>query len=222
MAAGRRHRPQRRLPGGPADPPPLGLLGRLREGSHHRRAWVGSAPAAGRVRRRRGASRPHEPGRRGQRGLPPGGGPCSGPRSGRPLLPDVCLVQRPGRQRVAAPGDQDAASGPRVGGPHHGHLCPGRPAPRNGPASRSIREEPCPAQLVGLVCRVLPRARAGADARRGIAGRGSLHGRNPARCGPVMATGSAMGISQADLLGFSIGRSQVGGAPVNRSVRASS
>ena len=57
------------------------------------------------------------------------GGPRPWPGPGRSLLPDLCLVQRPGRQRVAAPGDQDAASGPGVGRPGDERRRPGRPAP---------------------------------------------------------------------------------------------
>src|SRR5512140_2812367 len=40
-----------------------------------------------------GAARgPHQPRRRGQRGLPPGQRPRPRPGPGRPLLPDLCLV----------------------------------------------------------------------------------------------------------------------------------
>jgi catechol 2,3-dioxygenase-like lactoylglutathione lyase family enzyme len=44
-------------------------------------------------------------------------GACPGPGPTRSLLPDLCLVQRPRWQRVAAPGDQNAASGPGMGRP---------------------------------------------------------------------------------------------------------
>ena len=44
------------------------------------------------------------------------GGACPGPGPRTPVLLRLCLVQRSGWQRVAASGDQDAASGSGVGG----------------------------------------------------------------------------------------------------------
>ena len=55
-------------------------------------------------------------GHRGQRAVPPRRGTRPRPRPGRPLLPDLRLVQRSRRQRMAAPGDQDAATRPGVVG----------------------------------------------------------------------------------------------------------
>jgi hypothetical protein len=48
MATGRRFRPRRRHPSGPADAPSLGVLDRIREGPHHSRARLRSAFGAGR------------------------------------------------------------------------------------------------------------------------------------------------------------------------------
>ena len=79
MAAGRGHRPSRRLPGGPAHAPPFGVLDRLREGRHHRRAGI--VPrlilAVDDIDAARGG--PHRPRNRGQRGVPPRRGPVPGP-----------------------------------------------------------------------------------------------------------------------------------------------
>ena len=44
------------------------------------------------------------------------GGPVPGTRSGGTLLPDLRVVQRSRRQRLAAPGDHDAAPRPGMGG----------------------------------------------------------------------------------------------------------
>ena len=60
-------------------------------------------------------TRPHPPRRRGERAAPPRRRHHpAGPRPGASLLPDLRLLQRPGRERVAAPGGHVAASGPRV------------------------------------------------------------------------------------------------------------
>src|SRR6516225_1407110 len=116
MAAGRRHRPRRELPGCSAHAPAIGVLDLVREGSHHGRARFRPALAAGRLRHRRGARGPDRPRRRGERGVPPRRGAGSGPGPAGSLLPNVRLVQRSRRQRVAAAGDHDTASGPGVGG----------------------------------------------------------------------------------------------------------
>ncbi len=70
----------------------------------------------------------------------------------------------------------------------NGWLLQERTPARNGRASRPVREIPCPAQLVGLVRRLLRRARARADAGGGVAGRMPLHGGSPARRGPVSSS----------------------------------
>ena len=60
-----------------------------------------------------------------------------------------------------------------------------RAAPRNGGASRPVREDPGTTQLVGLVRRLRRRAPAREDARRSGGRRRPIHRRSPARGGAV-------------------------------------
>ena len=100
----------------------------------------------------------------------------SWPGPARPLLPDLCLVQRSGWQRVAAPGDQDAAAGPGVGGLTTDIASQPACSVRNSRASRPLRENSRLAQPVGLACRLYGRARA----------RGSMPGEAPKAAGRYM------------------------------------
>ena len=74
------------------------------------------APDARGRGRRRGARGCRPLRRRGQRGVPPRRGTCSRAGSARSVLSELRLVLRSGRERMAAPGDQDAASGSGVEG----------------------------------------------------------------------------------------------------------
>ena len=75
------------------------------KGYHFRPAWLDRPPRLGGVRHRSGPRELLSHGVEVKRGLPRS-------RSSRPFLRLVCRVQRPGRQRLAAPGDYDAAARP--------------------------------------------------------------------------------------------------------------
>ena len=135
-----------RLPGRAGDPARLGLLGHLRHQRHGGRARLDPGPAPDRLRHRRGAGRAGRAGCRRQRGLPrrgrglpprrrrwPGQRAGPGPRE----LRLVRRVRRPGRQRLAAPGDHDPAARPdrpgrndvRLGRPTWRARCAAPPPP---------------------------------------------------------------------------------------------
>src|SRR5262249_9513530 len=93
-----------------------------------------------------------------------------------------------GREWLVAPGNQDTTSRPRmeVNSSSSDERCNscGTP-PRDGGASRAVREDACEAQLVGLV-RALPEcpsARQQSGSSR--SGRQSLHGRGPSCSSPI-------------------------------------
>ena len=99
-----------------------------------RRQGLRGVPRRGRWPRRR-LPRRHRRARRG-----------TGSRG--PLLRLVCVVQRPGRQRLAAAGDHRATPGPGVSD----GRCHPSPAPaRDGRAPRRLREGRPAVRLVGLV-----------------------------------------------------------------------
>ena len=119
LAARRRPRRRRRLPGGAADASGFRLLDHLRHGGHVGRAGLVRGSAADGLRHRRGPCRPRRARGRRQRAVPrrdrhlpsrrdrgtrerAGAGTCR--------LRLVRRVQRSGRQRLAAAGDQDAAA----------------------------------------------------------------------------------------------------------------
>ena len=86
-------------------------------------AWLGAQPGPRRGRHRRRPRRPDRPRRRRERGLPLRRRPLQQHRGeptrrrarpARSFLLLVCLVRGSGRERLAAPGDHDAASRPRV------------------------------------------------------------------------------------------------------------
>ena len=85
--------------------------------------WLGAQPGPRRGRHRRRPQRLDRPRRRRERGLPLRRRPLQQHRGeptrqrarpGRSFLLLVCLVRGSGRERLAAPGDHDAASRPRV------------------------------------------------------------------------------------------------------------
>ena len=75
------------------------------KGYHFRPAGLDRPPRLGGVRHRSGPRELLSHGVEVKRGLPRS-------RSSRPFLRLVCRVQRPGRQRLATPGDYDAAARP--------------------------------------------------------------------------------------------------------------
>jgi len=100
-------------------------------------------------------------------------------RSGRAFLLLVRLVRGPGRQLLAASGDQGAASRPRMeanAGMSRGHREPcGAPARERG-TPRRLREDPRRASLIELV-RVLPERSSERQQPEGGSGSGRpLHG----------------------------------------------
>ena len=109
-------------------------------------------------------------------------------RPGRSFLLLVRLVRGSGRERLAAPGDHDAASRPRVevdASTSHGRRDPCRAPPRDGAAPRPLREDARRAPLVGLV-RALPeraseRQQSGGGGRR----RRPPHGGGPSCSSPM-------------------------------------
>ena len=105
-----------------------------------------------------------------------------------PLLLLVRLVRGPGRQRLAAPGDHDAAPGPRVGvvaGTGRGCRDPRGAAPRDGRAPRPLREDARQASLVGLVRALPERASAGEQSGGGRGRRRPPHGGGHPRPSPM-------------------------------------
>ena len=98
--------------------------------------------------------------RRGQRGVPPRRRTGAGSGPARSLLPDA--TPRSAIPTATSGCCRRSRRGCRAGSGRtdDGHRFPGRPTPRNGRPSRPVREEPCPAQLVGLVRRLHGRARA--------------------------------------------------------------
>jgi hypothetical protein len=102
-------------------------------------------------------------------------GSGSGPR--RRLLPFLRVVQRSGRQQLAAAGNQDAASRARAQQPGRGE--PDRVPPRGGGATWRLPGDGAQAPLVRLVRRLYRCARAGADPGRSGQGRRGSHGTDP-------------------------------------------
>ena len=82
-------------------------------------------------------------------------------RPARSFLLLICLVRGSGREWLAAPGNPDAASRPRVElDETTGHGCCNfvRAPSRDGRAPRPLREDAHRASLVGLVCALSKRA----------------------------------------------------------------
>ena len=94
----------------------------------------------------------------------PGERRVPGPDPERPLLLLVCLIQRSGRQQLAAPGDQDAASRTRIQQP--GRRDSDGASARDRAAPWRVRSDRSEAPLVGLVRRLHRRARAREDFQR--------------------------------------------------------
>ena len=84
-------------------------------------------------------------------------GRVPGPDPERPLLLLLRLVQRSGRQQLAAPGGHDAASRTRT---QPGRRDADRASARNRKAPRRVRADRSEAPLVGVVRRLHRRARA--------------------------------------------------------------
>ena len=123
-----------------------------------------------------------QPRRRGQRGVRLRAGPsrASIPRDRRRSYFALRIVQRPGRQRLAAPGDHDPAPRPGMGGltwtsPRWPTCCTRRRT------SRLVRGGRPAARLVGLVRGVPGRSPGREHPGRGRRGRRPLHGRGQAR-----------------------------------------
>ena len=104
-------------------PPGSGCSVQFGTNDHVGRARLGPGPLPDRLRHRGGARRARRPRCRRQRGVPPRGagrpvpadgasGRVSGPGAGSRQLQHLRHVQRPGRQRLAAAGDHDAAARP--------------------------------------------------------------------------------------------------------------
>ena len=142
MARGRRLRPQR----GPAGPAVhaarLAGVDHLRHRRHAHCARLGREPAPRRRRRRRGSRRADRARRRRARGLPrhrvqrgPAAACPARTRSASPRL--VRSVQRPRRQRVAAPGGHHPSARARG---RAGCRRAGRPAARDGAPPRPLEQ----------------------------------------------------------------------------------
>ena len=95
-----------------------------------------------------------------------------GPDPQGALLRNLRHVQRSGRQQLAAPGDQDAAS--RTGTQQPGRRDADRAAARGREAPRRVRTDRSEAPLVGLVRRLHRRARAREDPEEAVKD-GALH-----------------------------------------------
>ena len=93
------------------------------------------------------------------------------------------LVQRSGRQRLAAPGDQDAASRTRT---QPGRRDPDRASARDRAAPWPVRSDRSEAPLVGVVRRLHRRARARQDSRGGSQRCRAPHGRCPPMRGDIV------------------------------------
>ena len=96
----------------------------------------------------------------------------AGPGPGRSLLWLMGLVQRSGRQRLAAARGQDAASRTRA---QHGPCDPDRASARGRGAPWRVRTDRSEAPLVWVVRRLHRRARAGQDSRGGSQRRRASH-----------------------------------------------
>ena len=109
-------------------------------------------------------------------------------RPARSFLLLVCLVRGSRRERLAAPGDHDAASRPRMevdASTGHERCDPCRTPPRDGAAPRPIREDARRASLVGLVCALPERASERQQSGGGSSRRRSLHGGGPSGSFPM-------------------------------------
>ena len=115
------------------------------KGYHFRPAGLDRPPRLGGVRHRSGPRELLSHGVEVKRGLPRS-------RSSRPFPRLVCRVQRPGRQRLATPGDYDAAARPdrprgddvRFGerSGERASACGGRPASTRSASARQTRTGP--------------------------------------------------------------------------------
>ena len=107
----------------------------------------------------------------------------------RKVVPTSRLLRsRSGRERLAAPGDQVAASRPRMevdASNSRGRSDPFRAPPRGVGAPRPLREDARRAPLVGLVCALLKRASEWQQSGGGSRSRRPLHGRGPSCSSPV-------------------------------------
>ena len=101
-----------------------------------------------------------------------------GPDPERRLLSALRLIQRSGRQRLAAAGDQDAASRTRT---QPGRREADRASARNRETPWRVRADRSEAPLVGLVRRLRGCARAREDSRRGGQGCHAPHRRRSRR-----------------------------------------
>ena len=114
---------QRGLPGDTVHSSRFGGVDHLRQGDHFRPAGLDRPPGPGGVRHRRRPRRLDRPRHRRERGFPLRRRPLQQRRGeptrrrarpARSFLLLICLVRGSRRERLAAPGDQDAASRPRV------------------------------------------------------------------------------------------------------------
>ena len=140
------------------------------KGDHFRPAGLDRQPGPGGVRYRRRPRQLDRPRRQRERGFPlrrrplqqrRGEPTCRRARPARSFLLLICLVRGSGWERLAAPGDPDAASRPRVeldATTGHGRCNLGRAPPRDGRAPRPLREDARRASLVGLVRALSERA----------------------------------------------------------------
>src|SRR5262249_5134094 len=113
-------------------------------------------------------------------------------RPARPFLRLVCLFRGSGRKRLAAPGDPNAASRPRMevaASASHGRRNPCRSPPRDGGAPRPLREDARRARLVGLVRGLPERASERQQARGGRRRRRLPHGGGPSCSSPMTPFG---------------------------------
>ena len=109
-------------------------------------------------------------------------------RPARSFLLLVRLVRGSGRERLAAPGDPDAASRPRVevdASTSHGRRNPCRAPPRDVGAPRPLREDARRAPLVGLVRALPERASERQQSGGGSSRRRPLHGGGPSGSSPM-------------------------------------
>ena len=139
-------RRQRGLPGDTIHSSRFGGVNHLRQGDHFRPARLDRSPSPGGVRHRRCPRLLDRPRRRRERGFPLCRGPFQQRRGesarqraqpARSFLPIICLVRGSRRERLAGPGDPDAASRPRVEldtTTGHGRCNLGRAPPRDGRA----------------------------------------------------------------------------------------
>ena len=170
-------------------PPGSGCSIQFGNEDHVSRAWLSPGTLPRRLRHRDCTRRARRPRCRDQRGVPrrDAGSPVparrherSSQRAGtRPCqLFLVRHVQRSGRQQLAAPGDQDAASRTRTQQLRRRDA--DSASARDRGASWRVRSDRSEAPLVGVVRRLYRRAPAGQDSRGCRQGQRSSHGSCPA------------------------------------------